>query len=455
MTLGEVRDAVGGTLHGTDERVQIHSVVVDSREAGPGALFAAIVGDTHDGHDFTADSVRAGAAAALVNKPVPGPHILVADTLVAVGRLARAVIDRCPDLQVVALTGSSGKTSTKDLLRVVLGSFGPTVAPRGSFNNELGLPRTVLEVTERTRFLVAEMGARGRGHVAYLCSIATPDVAMVLNVGSAHLGEFGSRDAIAGAKSEIVQALRRDGVAVLNADDDKVAAMAGLAPGRVVTFGAARVADVRMTELHLDEGRPVVTLDHRGAQVEVRPALYGEHQGYNVAAAVAAAVACGLDFRAAAQSLQGVTPDSRWRMEVRESPAGVTVVNDAYNANPESVSAGLRALAAMGRGRRTWAVLGEMLELGSASAQEHDAVGRLCVRLNISRLIAVGPGARPIHMGAAHEGSWGEESMAVGTVDEAIDVLRAEIAPGDVVLVKASRAAGLERVAQALLEDDS
>jgi UDP-N-acetylmuramoyl-tripeptide--D-alanyl-D-alanine ligase len=455
MTLQHVATAVAGRLANADPQAVVTSVITDSREAHEAALFIAVVGETHDGHDHVPAALAGGCAAALVSEPVTGPHVLVDDTVLAAGRLARAVVDGCPDLQIVALTGSSGKTSTKDLLRVVLSHFGPTIAPTGSFNNELGLPRTVFGVTAQTRYLVAEMGARGTGHIDYLCGIAPPDVALFLNVGQAHLSEFGSQEGVAQAKGEILSALRPDGVAVLNADDRRVMGQADRAPGRIVTFGQSAQADVRIAALDLQAGQPEVTLAHAGETCVVRPALHGEHQGFNVAAAVAAAVALDLDFLAAAESLHGVRLDSRWRMEVSETADGVTVINDAYNANPQSMAAGLRALASMGRGRRTWAVLGEMRELGPAAAAEHDAIGRLCVRLNISHLIAVGPAARPIHMGAAHEGSWGDESMAVADVDEAIAVLRRELQPGDVVLVKASRAVGLERVAQALLGEGS
>lgn len=451
MTLAEVAVAVRGVLHGADGEAEIDAVTTDSRTVSAGGLFIAVVGQTHDGHEHVGAAVAAGCTAAVVSRPVSAPHVLVDDTVVAAGRLARAVVDRCPALRVVAVTGSSGKTSTKDLLRVVLSHVGPTVAPQGSFNNELGLPRTVFEVTEDTRFLVAEMGARGSGHINYLCRITPPHVSVLLNVGQAHLSEFGDQDEIARAKAEIVSSLRPQGVAVLNADDQRVLAAAAWAPGRVVTFGQSHDADVRITDLDLEQGRPVVTLQYAGRSATIRPDLHGEHQGLNLAAAVAAAVALDLDFAEAAQSLQGASLDSRWRMEVRQTAAGVTVINDAYNANPESMAAGLRALAEMGRGARTWAVLGEMRELGPASAAEHDAIGRLCVRLNISRLIAVGPGAKPIHMGAAHEGSWGEESMAVSDVSEALAVLNEQLRPGDVVLVKASRAEGLERVAAGLL----
>lgn len=455
LSLREVADAVGGTVHGADPTTTVRAVVTDSRQACPDGLFIAVVGETHDGHEYVTRALSEGCVGALVSRPVDGPHVLVDDTVLAAGRLARAVIGACPDLQVVALTGSSGKTSTKDLLRVVLSGAGPTVAPQGSFNNELGLPRTVFEVTEQTRYLVAEMGARGEGHIQYLCGIAPPDVSLFLNVGQAHLSEFGSQEGIARAKSEILTALGPSGVGVLNADDQRVMAMSGRAPGRILTFGQSPDADVRISRLDLVDGRPEVTLEHGGRVALVRPDLYGEHQAFNVAAAVAAAVALGLDFQTVASSLDGVRLDSKWRMDVHETSAGVTVINDAYNANPESMAAGLRALAAIGRGRRTWAVLGEMREIGATSAVEHDAIGRLCVRLNISRLIAVGPGARPIHMGAAHEGSWGDESTWVQTVDDAIALLQAQVAPGDVVLVKASRAIGLERVAAALLGETS
>ena len=452
MSLEDVAVAVAGTLVAADPLAEITDVAVDSRAAGPGSLFVAVVGETHDGHEFAEAALAQGAVATLASSPVAGPHILVEDTVQAAGRLARGVIAGCPDLTVVALTGSSGKTSTKDILRVMLSAFGPTVAPQGSFNNELGLPRTVFEVTSQTRYLVAEMGARGKGHVAYLCGIAPPDVSLLLNVGHAHLSEFGTQQGVAEAKAEIFSALPPQGVGVLNADDPFVMSQASKAPGRLVTFGQARDAEVRITALDLDAGRPVLTVRHADDEVVLRPELHGEHQAFNLAAALATAVALDLDFGQAAAALQGVRLDSRWRMEVTHTPTGVTVINDAYNANPESMSAGLRALASMGQGQRTWAVLGEMRELGEASLTEHDAIGRLCVRLNIGRLVAVGEGARPIHMGAAHEGSWGEESVFVQDVDAAITLLTEQVRPGDVVLVKASRAVGLERVAAALEE---
>lgn len=452
FTLAEVAEAVGGDLQGEPDTI-IAGVTLDSRSVQPGDLFVALPGERVDGHDFIDTAISAGAGAVLGQHLGGAPGVIVADSTAALGRLATAVLARLDQLTTVALTGSSGKTSTKDLLSQVLADAGATIAPPGSFNNELGLPLTVLQCTEDTKYLVLEMGARGVGHIAYLCDIATPDAAIVLNVGSAHVGEFGDRDAIARAKSEIVAALPPDGVAILNADDPRVAAMSGATDARVVTFGESAAADVRLTDLSLDSlARPSFTLHFGEDSAPVQLSLSGEHMAANAAAAAAAAVAIGLPLAQVADSLSSASSRSRWRMEVGLSASGVTVINDAYNANPESVRAALKSLAAMAGEGRTWAVLGEMLELGDESVEQHDAIGRLAVRLDITKLIAVGEGARPIHMGAAHEGSWGEESTWVPDVDAALDILRSQLAPGDVVLVKASRAVGLERIAAAVLD---
>jgi UDP-N-acetylmuramoyl-tripeptide--D-alanyl-D-alanine ligase len=286
-----------------------------------------------------------------------------------------------------------------------------------------------------------------------LTRCAPPRVGAVLNVGTAHLGEFGGRAGVAAAKGELVEALPADGLAVLNADDPLVAAMATRTPARVVTFGVAAAADVRAGDVGLDPtGRPRFTLVTPEGTAPVAMGLYGEHNVPNALAAAAVARELGMPVSAVAEGLGQAVALSRWRMEVRERPDGVTVVNDAYNANPESVRAALKALVGMAGERRTWAVLGEMRELGPDSAGEHDAIGRLAVRLDVARLVVVGPGARPMHLGASLEGSWGEESVYVADVDAAVGLLREQVRPGDVVLVKASRAAGLERVATALLD---
>jgi len=456
LRLAEVAAAAGGRLVAADpDAVVSGPVVVDSRLAAPGALFVAVAGQRTDGHDFAEAAVQAGATAVLGTRPVGVPAILVEDAVAALGRLARAVVDRLVaggPLRVVAITGSQGKTSTKDLLAQVLERYGPTVAPPGSYNNEIGLPLTVLRADAQTRHLVLEMGARGVGHIRYLSEVAPPAIGVVLNVGVAHLGEFGDRDTIAQAKREIVESLPPDGAAVLNADDPLVAAMAEHTRARVVRFGTQGTAEVRAERVVLDDrGRPGFRLVMPGGAAAVRLQLYGEHQVTNALAAAAVAHELGMAVDEIGEELAAAQTRSRWRMEVTERADGVTVVNDAYNANPDSVRAALKALVAMARGRRTWAVLGEMRELGEASAAEHDAVGRLVVRLDVSRLVVVGKGARPVHLGACLEGSWGEESVFVADPVDALALLRRELRPGDVVLVKASRAGGLERLAEALL----
>jgi UDP-N-acetylmuramoyl-tripeptide--D-alanyl-D-alanine ligase len=452
-TVGEVAQITGGRLGVAADAAGVVSgpVVTDSRLVQPGSLFVALLGERVDGRVFATSAVTAGATCVLATRDLDVPTVVVDDPASALGLLARAVLDRL-DVTVVAVTGSSGKTTTKDMLAGVLRRLGPVVAPQGSFNNEVGLPVTALRCDESTRLLVAEMGARGRGHIAYLCTIAPPDVSVVLNVGSAHLGEFGSRDAIATAKSEIVTALRPDGLAVLNADDARVAGMAALSPAPVLMVGESGSADVRALDVSVDEsGRARFRLVAGAESAEVSLRAVGEHQVANALAVAGVARHLGLSLDETAQALSEVVPASRWRMEVTERPDGVTVINDAYNANPESVRAALKALVGMAGDRTSWAVLGEMRELGDTSALEHDAIGRLAVRLNVDRLVAVGEGARAIHLGAAHEGSWGRESVWVPDRDAAVAMLADELAPGDVVLVKGSRLVGLEAVAEALL----
>lgn len=466
LTAVQVAEAVGGRLVGFADpsAVMVRSVVVDSREVVDGAMFVAIAGERADGHDFAASAVTAGAVLVLAARPLVDaagaalPCVVVEEPVRALGDLAAWYRRALLTCTVIGVTGSSGKTSTKDLIAAVLSTAGPTVSARGSFNTEVGLPLTALSADDHTRFLVLEMGMRGEGHIAYLASLVRPDIGVVLNVGSAHLGMLGSREAIARAKSELVRDLGADGTAILNADDPAVAAMAEQTQGNVVRFGESLASDVRATDIRLDDqARPSFTL-HRVATEEAAPVtlrLSGEHQVSNALAAAAVGFACGLTIEQVADGLRAASPVSRWRMEVAESPRGCTIVNDAYNANPESMRAALKSLAAMAAGRRSWAVLGEMRELGDASLEEHDAIGRLAVRLDISRLVCVGEGTRVMHLGASSEGSWGEESTHVPDVDAAIALLTEQVQPGDVVLVKASRAVGLERVALALLEDDS
>ena len=456
MTVAEIADVVGGTLaDGTEGGVVVSGAAfLDSRDPVPNGLFLAVAGEHVDGHDYAVAAVQGGAAAVLGSRGTGVPTVLVPDVEVALQALARHVLRRLrlvnPELRVVAVTGSQGKTTAKDMLAAVLGDAGPTVATYGSFNNELGLPITVLRADAETRFLVLEMGARGIGHLALLCTIAPPDVSLVLNVGRAHIGEFGSQQAIATAKGELVEALSPDGVAVLNLDDPLVAGMAPRTRGRVSTFGRTGGAVVQLEEVELDElGRPSFDL-HRGAErVHVKLNLLGEHQATNAVAAAAVALALGVPLAAIGDSLASITALSKWRMELHERSDGLVVINDAYNANPDSVRAALETLAAIGRssGRATVAVLGEMRELGETSAEEHAAVGRLASELGIGRLFVVGDGARAIS-------DTDETAFFHASVAEATEAVRNNVVGTEIVLVKASRAAGLEVLAEALLDAD-
>ncbi|GAV43786.1 UDP-N-acetylmuramoyl-tripeptide--D-alanyl-D-alanine ligase [Streptomyces acidiscabies] len=457
LSLAEIAEVVGGQIHAIpDPSARVTGPVVrDSREAGPGSLFVAFVGERVDGHDYARQVVDAGAVAVLASRPVDAPAIVVDDVQTALGALARHVV-RQLGATLVALTGSAGKTSTKDLIAQVLSSHAPTVFTPGSLNNEIGLPLTALSASQDTRFLVLEMGARGIGHIKYLAELTPPKIGLVLNVGTAHIGEFGGREQIAQAKGELVESLppaAEGGAAILNADDPLVRAMASRTTAKVVLFGESDEADVRAENVRLtDSGQPSFRLRTPSGASDVTMRLYGEHHVSNALAAAAVAHELGMSAREIAEALSGAGTLSRWRMEVTERPDGVTIVNDAYNANPESMRAALRALVAMGKGRRTWAVLGKMAELGDEALAEHDAVGRLAVRLNVGKLVAVGGReAAWLQLGAYNEGSWGEESVHVSDAQAAVDLLRSELRPGDVVLVKASRSVGLESVAEALL----
>jgi len=495
LTLAQIAEIVGGELADISpvEAAEVRvtgTVEFDSRAVTPGGLFLALPGARSDGHDFAAGAIASGAVAVLAARPVGVPAIVVpaaseADTasgalehddaagsgaavLAALAKLAAAVAAELAagGLRIIGVTGSSGKTSTKDLLAAVLAPLGAVVAPPGSFNNELGHPWTVLRATTDTDFLILEMSARHPGNIAALAAIATPSIGVVLNVGTAHLGEFGSREIIAATKSELPQAVPAAGVVVLNADDSAVAAMADKTAARVVRVSRGPGADVWSSDETLDElARPRFTLHAGGESVPIALAVHGEHQVSNALCAAAVALECGASVAQVADALAGAGAVSARRMQVSTRADGVTIINDAYNANPDSMAAGLKALAwmaretvgATGHKRRSWAVLGEMGELGDDAISEHDRIGRFAVRLDVSRLIVVGTG-RPVNamlQGAVMEGSWGSEAVLVPDADAALDLLRAELAEGDVVLVKASNAAGLGALADLLVEQGS
>jgi UDP-N-acetylmuramoyl-tripeptide--D-alanyl-D-alanine ligase len=456
LTLAEIAEATGGTVHDAPDPEQVRVTgpsASDSRQVGPGGMFVAVTGARVDGHGYVGQAVAAGAACVLASRPVGVPAVVVPDVTAALGRLAQYALTRT-GAQVIALTGSAGKTTTKDLLAQVLAHHGRTVATPGSFNTEIGLPLTVLSADEDTRYLVLEMGARHVGDIAYLATLTPPTLGIVLNVGSAHVGEFGSREAIAEAKSELVQALplaSEGGVAILNADDDLVAAMADRTKAAVACYGTGEQATVRATDIHLTAGRAAFHLHTPEGNAPVTLQLLGAHQVHNALAVAATAHALGMPTSAIAEALTSAAPISAARLEILERPDGVTIINDAFNANPESTRAALETLVALAQGRRTIAVLGEMKELGPESIASHEEIGRLVATLGINTLVAVGTSPEITAVtGTARRGNPNVATAAAATAGILLGVLTPLLAPGDVVLIKASRSVGLEHLAGVL-----
>jgi UDP-N-acetylmuramoyl-tripeptide--D-alanyl-D-alanine ligase len=452
MSARMIAEMAGGRLTGDGES-NVTGVAIDTRRLSPRDLFVALAGEHSDGHAFLDDAAARGATALLVRAGAAVPQgvasIAVDDPLVALGRIAGAMRRRL-EARVVAITGSSGKTMTKDLIAAITRRRFRTVASEGSFNNEIGVPLTILAAVAGTEVLIVEVGSRGVGHIASLMPVLRPDVSVVLNVGAAHIGLFGSADAIAVAKGELVEALDPAGVAVLNVDDQAVEAMSSRTRARVLRFGTSSAADVRATDVALGEdARATFTLSTPVGSAEVHLSIPGEHLVSDALAAAGAAVALDVDVSTIAAGLSETTAPM-WRMQTTDAPGGWRVINDAYNANPHSVAAALKALVVMARGRTTWAVLGEMAELGEHAANEHDLIGRLAVRLGVRRLITVGEETRPLYEAARMEGMTPEEASIVADAAEALRAIRSQLQPGDVVLVKASRAVGLERLALAL-----
>lgn len=460
LTLGELAQVVGGRLVGgrddgqTDADPALLQVrgpaQTDSRLVVPGSLFFALHGETTDGHLFVPAAVQAGAALVVVERELETsvPQIVVQDGYAALAALAShvvATVRALGRLRVVAVTGSNGKTTTKNLLRAILSAQGSTVAPQGSFNNAVGAPLSMLAVDDHSRYLVVEMGASAVGDIARLIDIVVPDVSIVLKVGLAHAGEFGGIEMTQRAKSEIVTRLPATAAAVLNRDDERVTAMAALTAARPVWFGLDAAAEVRADDIEATASGTSFILHAWGVSRPVRLRILGEHHVMNALAALAAAHEFGVPLDDAVAALESVERAERWRMELfppRED--GVVIVNDAYNASPDSTSAALKTLAQIVRpGQRSVAVLGEMTALGELADEEHDRIGRLVVRLNIGKLVVIGHGARHIHNAAGLEGSWDGESVLFADADQAYDFLREELRAGDVVLVKSSNSAGL------------
>lgn len=469
LTLNEIAAITGGALCGVtptagDTTIIDGPVVTDSREASRGSLYVARIGETQDGHAFVGAARERGAVAALVSRPVTElPAIVVPDVQDAFAALAGALIDRSPRLTVIGVTGSSGKTSTKDLLGQVLGDLGETIAPFGSLNSEVGVPLTICRLTVSTRFLVVELGARAIGHVDYLTSIAKPRIGVVLNVGSAHLGEFGSVEAIAAAKAELVEALPPDGLAVLNADDDAVRGMAVKTSARVVLVGEGAHAEIRASGVTLDStGRASFQVTTPVGSTSVTLSLVGRHQVGNALAALAIALEVGMPLERAAAALAAAGPVSRYRMEVGHRSDGVTIVNDAYNANPESMRAALESVGVMKGTRRLWALLGPMLELGPGADAAHAEIGALANARGVDRLVVVSASASGIAEGAraadgarttegARAANGALEIVEVPDVEAAYDFVVNRLEPDDLVLIKSSNGVGLRFLGDRLL----
>jgi UDP-N-acetylmuramoyl-tripeptide--D-alanyl-D-alanine ligase len=452
LTLAEIAAAVDGTLHDADPQTRVTGLCTfDSRSVEPGSLYVALVGARVDGHTFAGQAVDAGATAVLATRPVDVPAIVVDDVLSAYGRLATVIVRRLPELGVVAVTGSVGKTTTKDLLGQVLSRLGPTTAPPGNRNSESGMPENVSRLTPDSRYLVLEMGARHIGDIAYLTTLVRPHVGIVLNVGTAHLGEFGSRENIARAKGELVEALPTDGAAVLNADDPLVAAMANRTNAKVVTFGLGEGATVRAEDVTIDEGRASFTLVTPQGSARVALRLHGEHLVSNALATAAAVLHFTDDLALVAEALSAAELVSGGRMEVFDTPGGVTVINDAYNASPVSMIAALKSLKTLANGRRTIAVLGQMNELGKTSAADHVGVGEAVGGLGVDLLITVGndDAAQLGNAAAMH----GIPTLHAADRDAATAVLLDRLTPSDVVLLKASNGVGLMALGAELAEN--
>lgn len=461
LSLAQVAELVGGRVLSGAETLITAGVETDSRLVEAGSLFVAKPGEVTDGHNFVSTAKDAGAVAAIVERELTDvelPQVLVGDSVKALGLLAKGVLAMVraeTGLKVIGITGSNGKTTTKNMLRAILSRVGPTVAPIESYNNEVGAPISVLKIDRQTKFLVAELGAGGPGSIAYLTEIVRPDLAVELKVGLAHAGEFGGIETTAKIKAELLAGSDASTVGVLNLDDVNVREMAADFTGAKLWFGTNSEADYWADNYSLSLSGTAFDLHWPDSSVNrVTLQILGEHHVMNALASAAVADSLGVDRGWIIGALQELPLAERWRMQVLERPDGVTIINDAYNASPDSSRAALQTLAQLGRltGRRTVAVIGEMAELGQYSKEEHDKLGRLAVRLNIDLLVAVGPGAKLVYMGASFEGSFDGESQYFESVSEALAGLRGILRGGDIVLVKSSKSANLRHLGDDLAE---
>jgi UDP-N-acetylmuramoyl-tripeptide--D-alanyl-D-alanine ligase len=444
LTAQKISEIVHGELHAMAEVVVTRAPVFDSREVQPGCIFLALKGDFNDGHDYALRAVELGAVIVLASRQVGAPCIVVPDVLEALGKLAHYVRSHLKNLQVIGITGSQGKTTTKDLLEWILRMQGETVATHASFNNELGAPLTLLRCKETTQYCILEMGARHIGDINSLCKIAEPNIGVVLKVGTAHLGEFGSLKAVAKTKAELVMNLKDDGIAILGRYDEFTPKMAEGLNIQVITFGQTHEAQIRAADINIREGRAHFDLVTPQGRQPVGLRLIGAHQIPNALAAAAVCTALGVPLDVIAGGLSTAELQSKWRMELHEI-SNLLFINDAYNANPDSTAAALRTLSffAQERGGQSWAFLGRMHELGEAFVDEHARVGLLAHSLGIDNLVCIG--APEYARDLPKDGPM--DLHFYSTKEEALGIFN-YFSPGDVVLVKASRTERLEELFQ-------
>jgi UDP-N-acetylmuramoyl-tripeptide--D-alanyl-D-alanine ligase len=447
MRASEIASVVGGQLHGEDILVN-GPAVLSSQKASPGSIFLAIKGERVDGHEYVLDAFTRGAVLAITTHKVDQRCIVVENVTTAISALAKYLRDELPELIVIGITGSQGKTTTKELLASVLAIKGSTIAPEGNQNNELGVPLTLLHCTAETRYCIIEMGARHQGDIAALCAIARPNIGVVLRVAAAHLGEFGSLEMIAATKSEMIETLQKDGVAVLGNYDSFTPSMKMLHEGKVITFGESGVEDIRAADIELRDGRPHFDLVTPEGRSTVALRLVGIHQISNALAAASIAHSLGFTADEIAGALSLAETHAPWRMELHELP-DMLLINDAYNASPDSMAAALRTLAHLSqeRGGESWAFLGKMAELGESSEAEHAAIGTLASEIGIDHLVAVGAQEYAGDLGL-------HSSVSVHhfeSIEKALEIAM-HIHRGDVILCKGSRSAGMEVLADQLKE---
>ena len=447
MSIRELAAIMNGTAYGdalvsADSRFQF-----DSRTIKNGDVFLALRGERADGHDFVDDAISHGAALSLVTKTVNGPHILVDDVMVAIAAAASYIRTSLTNLNVIGITGSQGKTTTKDMVYSILSHEGPTIAAEGSFNNDLGVPLTLLRCKHETRYCIVEMGARHGGDISALTRIATPNVGAVLKVGNAHIGEFGSQESIASAKGELISSLKAGATAILGTYDSFTPRMPSAEGVKRLTFGETHGCAIRAADIEFRGGHAHFDLVTPEGREPIELRVVGLHQVANALAAAAIAHALGVNTQRIAAALSMHESSSKWRMEIHEGNE-MLLINDSYNANPESMEAALRTLILLTqeRGGRSWAFLGTMHELGSQSQEMHAAIGALAAELGLDHLVAI---ANQDYCSRLPQSSMTTHYFS--SVDGALELLP-ELEAGDVILVKASRAEHLEVLAERITD---